>query len=88
MIESQTSFIDHKSLGAFIYLINAGRELEFSVNGIECFISCDKSSGFVSLWSENREQSFDSAEDLLVNALAGEDKLFAVWDKIEIKTLF
>ncbi len=48
-----------------IYLIERGREVQFSFRGKEYFISNDKSQKYVSLWEGQNEQSFDSVEALL-----------------------
>lgn len=80
--------IEHKSLGALIYLIDAGRELDFAVDGISCFISKSNALKYVSLWTESNEQSFDSVEELLECAIVGGDRLLSVWENAKIETLF
>lgn len=52
-----------KSFSELIYLLGNGRELEFSLYGKKYFISCDKSSKYVSIWDNHNEQSFDSIEE-------------------------
>lgn len=58
-----------KSLSALIYLIDRGREVQFSFRGKKYFISCDKSQKYVSLWDNQYEQSFDSLEELIEHAV-------------------
>lgn len=77
-----------KSPSALIYLINAGRELEFLVHGKEYFISRDKSQKYVSLWENQNEQSFDSVEELIENAVVSDAVLLSVLPEIQIQTIF
>lgn len=77
-----------KSLAALIYLINAGRELEFLAHGKEYFISRDKSQKYVSLWENQNEQSFDSVEELIENAVVADSVLLSVLPEIQIQTIF
>lgn len=77
-----------KSLSALIYLIDNGRELEFSLYGKKYFISCDKSQKYVSLWDNQNEQSFNSVEELIENAVISNSALLSVWPEIQIETIF
>lgn len=77
-----------KSISALIYLIERGRELEFSLYGREYFISCDRSQKYVSLWDNRNEQSFDSMEELLENAVISDSVLLSVLPEIHIETIF
>ncbi len=77
-----------KSLAALIYLIDRGRELEFSLNGKTYFISCNKSQKYVSLWENQNEQSFDSMEELIENAVISNSALVSVLPEIQIETIF
>lgn len=79
---------NNKSFGALIYLIDKGRELEFTYKGIDCFISCSESQSYVSLWCEKQEQSFESVEKLIENSKIGEKNLMEVWIDVEFETLF
>ena len=72
---------DKKSLAALIYLICHGRELEFEIEGKEYFISCDKSQKYVSLWNNQNEQSFDSVDELIENALIENRAFLSIWEK-------
>ncbi len=78
----------NKSFGSLIYLIDKGRELEFTYNGIECFISCSESQSYVSLWCGKEEQCFESVEKLIENSKIGQQKLKDVWMDVEFGTLF
>lgn len=71
---------DKKSLAALIYLICHGRELEFEIEGKEYFISCDKSQKYVSLWNNQNEQSFDSVDELIENALIENRAFLSIWE--------
>ena len=77
-----------KSLAALIYLIERGRELEFTVSGMEYFLSRDHAAKYVSLWNKHHEQSFDSIEVLIENAIVGNGVFISVWNTVKIETLF
>lgn len=77
-----------KSLSALIYLIDNGRELEFSFCGKDYFISRDKAQKYVSLWDNQKEQSFDNMEELIENAVVSNSTLLSILPKIQIKTIF
>lgn len=92
MLELHDLIVDElfekKSLSALIYLINNGRELEFKLFNKECFITCCNSKKYVSLWIEKNEQSFNSVEELIVNAVVNDEKFIALWKDTELETLF
>lgn len=77
-----------KSLAALIYLIDHGRELEFSLYGKEYFISRDKSRKYVSFWENQNEQSFDSMEELIGSAVIANSPFISVWPEIQIGIIF
>ncbi len=81
-------FARTKSLSALIYLIERGREVQFSFRGKEYFISNDKSQKYVSLWEGQNEQSFDSVEALLEHAALANSALLSVWPEVQIGTVF
>lgn len=80
--------LKQKSFAALIWLIEHGRELEFSVDGVPCFISRSGSDQHVSLWVDGNQQAFDSMEQLIENAVIGQNRLLDIWDSIQISTLF
>ena len=77
-----------KSLNALKFLIICGRELEFKVNGKECFISQCESKQYVSLWIDQNEQSFDSVSDLIEQASIGGMDFLTAWEQAELAYLF
>lgn len=77
-----------KSFSGLIYLLSNGRELEFSLYGKKYFISCDKSSKYVSIWDDHNEQSFHSIEELVENAVVSDSTLISIWSEIQIETIF
>lgn len=79
---------ENKSIAAFIYLINIGREVEINYNDTSAFISKDGSAKQCSVWIDENEQPFECIEKLLENALIKKQKLVDVWKQIEFKTLF
>lgn len=80
--------LDKKSLAALIYLIDSGRELEFTINGKQYFISCSNSNKYVSLWHKENEQSFDSVYQLIENSIIENKSFISLWEAIEINELF
>lgn len=80
--------IEKKSLAALLYLVNGGRELEFTAMGKQCFISRSGSAKVVSLWVERDEQSFEEMEELLDRAVIDGEPFLSVWKNAEIGILF
>jgi hypothetical protein len=76
------------SLASLIYLINAGRELEFSYNDVKCFISKSGSTKTVSLWISEDEQAYDNIEDLIENAMICNQPLIHIFHATTLETLF
>jgi hypothetical protein len=79
---------EKKSLAALIFLIDCGHELEFSMNGNKCFISCDGSKKYVSLYVNKMEQSFDSVDALITNATIADMSFLTAWKQAELEYLF
>lgn len=79
---------DNKSLSAFIYLIDHGRELEFTYNNKECFVSKDQTQKYVSIWIDKDEQSFESMEQLLEKACIDTFYLIVIWHQVEFGFLY
>ena len=77
-----------KSLGALIYLIDLGHELEFSVDKEFYFLSHHQTSKAVSLWNNGKEQSFNSITELLENALIDGQSFLSMWEKAKMESLF
>lgn len=86
--EMVTALLEEKSLAALIYLIDAGRELEFASGGNTYFISKDKAAKYVSLWKGHTEQSFDNVYDLIEYGKVEGAPFFTVWKDSRIETLF
>ena len=78
----------YKSVAAFIYLINAGREIEIKYNHISAFISKDGSKKQCSIWVDQTEQAFGSVEDLLNQAVIQGRSVIDLWEQIEFNTLY
>lgn len=77
-----------KSLAALIWLVERGRELEFSVEGKGYFLSRSKAEQYVSLWDSKTEQSFDTVEQLLENAAISGRPFLDAWKDAKIETIF
>lgn len=75
-----------KSVSALIWLIDAGRELEFSCDGRSCFLS--KSGDTVSLWVDGQKQTFLSVEQSLQESKIGQSSLIAQWSDVKLEYLF
>ncbi len=84
----QNEFLQNKSVSALVWLVDKGREIEFSYMGNQYFISKSNSCSYVSLWDKDYEQGFTSVEMLWEFAEIGEERLQLVWENIEIDTLF
>lgn len=82
-------FEQTKSLSALIYLVEHGREIEFSFEGRRYFLSRSNSQKRVSLWSNQEEQSFDNIEQLIETAMIFNDAvLLDVLPQIQVETIF
>ena len=77
-----------QSLVALKDLIEEGRELEFEVNGLSCFLSRHETSRRYSLWIGSSEQAFPSLEELFHSARIGETAFSECWPRARIITLF
>ena len=77
-----------KSLAALIFLVDQGRELEFKVNGKECFISRHGAKQYVSLWVDKNEQSFGSVPELVENAKIENMCFFTAWEQAELEYVY
>ena len=77
-----------KSLAALIWLIDRGRELEFSVEGKGYFLSRSKAEQYVSLWDSAAQQGFDAVEQLLENAVIDGRPFLDAWQDAKIETIF
>lgn len=74
---------EEKSLEALVYLINHGREVEFQTGNICCFISRSPSKGFVSLWIQQEEHPFSSAEALVLD-----NEFLTAWKQADVETVY
>ena len=79
-----------RSLAALIYLIDHGREIEFSWEGRDYFLSRSHAQKAVSLWNGRGEQSFDGMEELLETAAVSDTgaTLPDVLPMVQLKTIF
>ena len=84
----ENELLKQKSLAALIYLLESGRELECEIGGETCFITKSNSPQYISLWHNGTEQSFESIEELLENAVLAGEAFLHLWDKMNIVTLF
>ena len=77
------------SVSALIYLIEHGREIEFSFEGKKYFLSGSNSEKNVSLWSDQKEQSFYSIEELIEKAeVPDAAALLDVLPEVHLETIF
>lgn len=79
---------DKKSLAALIFLIDFGRELELNMNEKKYFISRSGSNNYVSLWENQKEQSFESVLELIENATIENMCFLSVWEQMELEYLY
>ena len=76
------------SLNALVYLIDHGRELEFTADGEAYFLSRSRAAEYVSLWHGGTEQSFDSMQALLEYAVINGRPFLSAWTEVHLQTLF
>ena len=80
-------FWEKHSLAALLYLLDGGREINFTYKGYECGIFRDYGKIYFD-GKQIEEQTFSTAFDVLANAKI-EGKLFCdIWEDIEIDALF
>lgn len=79
---------DKKSLAALIFLIDFGRELELNMNEKKYFISRSGSNNYVSLWENQKEQSFESVLELIENATIENMCFLSAWEQMELEYLY
>ena len=77
-----------RSLAALIWLVDRGREVEFSAEGKGYVLSRSKAGKYVSLWDSKTEQSFGSVEELLERAKVSGRPFLAAWKDARIETIF
>jgi hypothetical protein len=82
------SLFETKSLNALKFLIDNGRELEFQFGGVDFFLSCSSSAQYVSIWGNGFQQSFDSMDALIENAILNQIPFSTAWDRVELRYLF
>lgn len=86
--EKERALMEEKSLDALKFLINHGREVEFSLNANVYFMSKDGSKKNVSIWKDEKEQAFDSFDKMIKNAQIEKKPFLSVWDKVDIEFIF
>lgn len=72
---------EDKSLGALVWLVEHGREVEFRADGVLCFLS--QTHGGISLWVGQVQRSFPSAE-----ALIRDEDFLALWNRAVVETIY
>ena len=77
-----------KSLAALIWLVQRGREVEFTVEGRGWFLSRSRAERYVSLWEGGVQQSFDTVEELVENAVVAGQPFLSAWADARIETIF
>ena len=88
--QMENELFNKKSLGALIYLLDKGREFEFSYNNTEYFISCCETEKYVGLWKGKNEEHWDFDKiEMLCDAKVFDGKsLLEIWEDIEINYLY
>ena len=84
----QDDLMNNKSLGALVYLLEKGREFEFTYKGTLCFISRSETQKEVSVWINKLEYPFDNFDKLAESKIFENKSLLEIWDELEIETLF
>lgn len=79
---------ESKSLDALAFLLEQGRELEFSFRGKSYFLSLFHSEKHVSLWCGGSQQSFDSMAQLFAHAALDGVPFRIAWEEAQLDYLF
>ena len=79
---------DNKALAALVWLVQRGREVEFTAGGREWFLSRSGAERYVSLWEGGVQQSFDTVEELVENAVVAGQPFLSAWADARIETIF
>ena len=79
---------ERRSPEALAFLIEQGRELEFSFRGKAYFLSLFHAEKYVSLWCGDNQQSFDSMAELFARATLDGVPFSAAWQEAQLDYLF
>ena len=77
-----------KSLDALVFLIDAGRELEFTFGGQAYFLSGCDTGGYICLYCGAHVQRFDTMQELIRNAVLLDQPFSQAWYQAELQYLF
>lgn len=77
----------HHALDALCYLIEQGRELEFTYQDQAYFLSTSQSTGYVSLWQGKKEDAYSSMDCFLQTALLQDTPFLVAWADVELQYL-
>lgn len=78
----------HNSLDALAFLLEQGRELEFTFQEKSYFLSLFHSQKHVSLWCCGTEQPFENFKDLTVQATLDGIPFLTAWEQVHLDYLF
>lgn len=76
-----------KSIAALIFLINAGRELEFSFDGIEFFISGHTKGQGIELAQSNHAEHFEDMHKLICCSTLASVPFIDAWPNVILNCL-
>ena len=80
------SLLQNHCLGAFIALLDSGRELELKYR--EVLFSITRAGKNLIISTKENSYSYTSTYELLLCAKIANQYVIGIWDDIEIKTLF
>lgn len=86
--QAANALYDSKSPEALAFLIEQGRELEFSFREKAYFLSLFHAEKHVSLWCGDSQQSFDSMAELFAHAALDGVPFRTAWEDAQLDYLF
>lgn len=86
--QAAKALYESKSPEALTFLIEQGRELEFSFRGKAYFLSLFHTEKHVSLWCGGNQQSFDSMAELLAQGVLDGIPFRTAWEEAQLDYLF
>lgn len=86
--QAAKALYESKSQEALTFLIEQGRELEFSFQDKVYFLSLFHAEKYVSLWCGDEEQSFDSMAELLAQGVLDGMPFRTAWQEVRLDYLF
>ena len=78
--------LEKNSIGAFVWLIDHGREIEFKYKEQEYFVTTEDED--IVLWHDYKKQSFSCMEEMFEEVRLCDEDIYEVWDDVEFTCIF